>query len=113
MQRKKKTKKVTIDEAIVEADQLNGLTEIPQEAFMPNSRYSSRDVVGDVTFLHWSHIGIISMRKTQTFTSIDVEFSDKNFHRNICVNDDFGSSMATLNYSGMVLASKAEEIDLD
>lgn len=108
----KKNKKVVIHQT-QENDNLNGLTDIPQEAFMPNSRYASKDIVGDVVYLHWSHIGIISLRKAQNFTSIDVEFSDKNFHRSICINDDFESSMASLNYTGMVLASKAEEIDLD
>jgi hypothetical protein len=71
------------------------------------------DIVGDVTFLHWSLMGTIALRQTQQFTSIDVEFSDKNFHRNLCINDDFGSSMAMMNYNGLVLANKAEVQDLD
>ena len=31
------------------------------------------------------------------------------FHRNLVINDDFGVSMAVLNYSGVLLASRAEE----
>jgi hypothetical protein len=81
---------------------------------MSNSRYNLQsDIVGDVTFLHWSLMGTISLRQSQQFTSIDVDFSDKGFHRNLCINDDFGSSMATMNYTGLVLANKAEVQDLD
>lgn len=48
------------------------------------------------------------------FTSIDVEFTDRNFHRNFSINDDFNVSMACLNYSGLFIASKGERMqDLD
>jgi hypothetical protein len=36
---------------------------------------------------------------------------NKQFHRNLVINDDFGVSMAVLNYSGVLLASRAEERD--
>lgn len=81
---------------------------------MTNSKfYQQSDIIGDSTFLHWSQMGTVALRQTKQYTSIDVEFSDKNFHRNICINDDFGSSMATMNYTGLALASKAELVDLD
>ena len=32
---------------------------------------------------------------------------NKNFHRNLKLNDDFGISMAVLNYAGLLMASKA------
>jgi hypothetical protein len=44
---------------------------------------------------------------------VDVEFTNKNFHRNIMINDDYGAEMAAINYSGMVLASKAIVSDID
>lgn len=107
-----KPKKVVIK---ANNDQLQDYIDIaPQETFMSNSRFNQQnDIVGDTTFLHWSQIGTVSLRHTKQYTSIDVEFSDKNFHRNICINDDFGSSMATMNYTGLALASKAETVDLD
>jgi len=47
------------------------------------------------------------------FTSIDIEFSDKNFHRNFRANDDFNACMAIMNYTGLVTASRLDQIDLD
>jgi hypothetical protein len=47
-----------------------------------------------------------------TFVSIDVEFCDKNLHRNLSINDDFRCSMAALNYSGLLLASEGD-YDMD
>ncbi len=38
---------------------------------------------------------------------------NKQFHRNIVMNDDFGVCMAALNYSGMIIASKAQEQEED
>jgi hypothetical protein len=38
---------------------------------------------------------------------------NKNFHRNLTLNDDFGFSMAVLNYGGLIMASKAQQQDLD
>lgn len=58
-------------------------------------------------------MGTIFLRRQANFTSIDVDFQDKSFHRNISINDDFNSSMACLNYSGLMIASKGEAQDLD
>ena len=55
----------------------------PQDAFMSNSRFNEQTEIGsEITIMHWSQIGTIQLRKAEHFTSIDVEFSDKNFHRN-------------------------------
>jgi chromosome transmission fidelity protein 4 len=82
----------------------------PQDAFMSNCKIDQKeDIVGEPVFLHWSLMGTIALRTTASYTSIDVEFSDKNFHRNFCQNDDFKACMATMNYTGMVVASKAEQ----
>ena len=34
-------------------------------------------------------------------------------HKNFSLNDDFNCSMASLNYTGLMLASQGEMIDLD
>ena len=34
---------------------------------------------------------------------------NKQFHRNLGITDDIGASMATLNYSGMLIANAAIE----
>jgi hypothetical protein len=52
-------------------------------------------------------VGIVTLRSEFQYTSIDVEFANKNFHRNLVINDDFWISMAALNYTGLALASKA------
>lgn len=53
-------------------------------------------------------VGTVILRKQAQFTAIDVEFADKHFHRNLTINDDFRCSMASLSYSGLVLASKGD-----
>lgn len=58
-------------------------------------------------------VGTIVLREEFQFTSVDVDFTNKQFHRNLVFNDDFGACMAALNYSGLMLASKAEESNLD
>lgn len=51
-------------------------------------------------------VGTVALRKTPTYTSVDVSFHDRNVHREFSLNDDFGSSMASLSYGGLLLASK-------
>ena len=58
-------------------------------------------------------VGIVTLREEVVYTSVDVEFSDKNFHRNLSINDDFGISLAALNYTGLFLARKAQHLDQD
>ena len=76
---------------------------------MSNCNYLDDLQVGENSVLAWNLMGTIQLRKTQTFCSIEVHFSDTNFHRNITMNDDFKVSMASMNYSGMVLASCPSE----
>jgi len=58
--------------------------------------------------LAWNLVGTIIKRDEFNYTSLDVEFTNKNFHRNLAINDDFGVQMAALGYAGMVVASKGE-----
>ena len=58
-------------------------------------------------------MGIVSLRHEFQFTQIDVEFMNKQFHRNLGITDDFCATMATLNYSGMLIANPALEQDED
>jgi len=53
-------------------------------------------------------IGIVAIRRELQFTSIDVDFANKTFHRNLVLADDFGVCMAAMNYSGLLMASKSE-----
>lgn len=59
--------------------------------------------------LAWNTVGTMALREEANFTSVDVEFANKNFNRNITINDDFGACMGALSYSGMMLASRGEE----
>lgn len=54
-------------------------------------------------------VGSVALRHEFQFTQIDVDFANKNFHRNLGITDDFGATMACLNYSGMMLASACKE----
>ena len=79
--------------------------------FIPNCQYDSE--VGKYRVLQWNIVGSVFLRKELNYVSIDVEFMNKAFHRNLSLNDDYGVSMAAINYSGMIVASKGEETDLD
>lgn len=58
-------------------------------------------------------VGTVVLRKAPTYISVDVSFQDRNVHRDFSLNDDFGSTMASLSYGGLVLGSKGKEQDLD
>ena len=75
---------------------------------MPNCRYMDKLESGESTSLAWNIVGTVHLRKQDLYTSVDVDFTDKNFHSNIRINDDFKSSMASLNYTGLLLASRGE-----
>ena len=78
----------------------------PQETFMPNCHFEV-EVSGKYRVLSWNTIGIVALRREFQFTSIDVDFANKQFHRNLVLADDFGVCMAAMNYSGLLIASKA------
>jgi hypothetical protein len=58
-------------------------------------------------------VGTVALRHEFRETSIDVNFTNKMFHRNLVQVDDFGICMAAMNYSGLLVASKAVARDLD
>lgn len=79
---------------------------------MSNCKYDFQEEIGgEITILQWSLMGTIQLRKASNFTSVDVEFSDKNFHRNFRANDDFKACMASMNYTGLVTASRYDGED--
>lgn len=58
--------------------------------------------------LQWNVVGTVILSKNNQFTSINVEFQDRQFHRNFSISDDFRSNMACLNYSGLFLGTRGE-----
>ena len=54
-------------------------------------------------------VGTVCIREELTYTAIDIDFTDKNTHRNLVINDDYGAIMAAISHSGMLLASKGAE----
>ena len=54
-------------------------------------------------------VGTCSVRNELHYSTVDVEFTNRNFHKNLSIRDDFGVSMAAMNYSGVILASQTEE----
>lgn len=50
-------------------------------------------------------VGTVTIRHELHLTEIDVEFSNKQFHKNLTLTDSFGAKMATINYNGLLLAS--------
>lgn len=63
--------------------------------------------MGKNRILAWNMVGIVSLRHEFQFTQIDVEFMNKQFHRNLGITDDYGSTMAVLNYGGLLIANPA------
>ncbi len=83
----------------------------PQLTFISNCQFDFP--LNKFRILAWNLVGTIIKRDEFNYTSLDVEFTNKNFHRNLAINDDFGVQMAALGYAGMVVASKGEQQDLD
>lgn len=80
----------------------------PQSTFMSNCQPECI-VGGKYKVLAWNMIGSVVLRDELAYTSVDVDFTNKQLHRNIVINDDFGVIMASVGYSGMILASKGAE----
>jgi hypothetical protein len=83
----------------------------PQPTFISNCQYDFK--FRKHRILAWNSVGVCYLREEDQFTSIDVEFSNRNFHRNLVLADDFGISMATMNYTGLFMASKQQVTDMD
>lgn len=62
-------------------------------------------------FLCWNLIGNIVIRKDHDFNFLDIDFSDKNFHKNIRSRDIYDLQMGDMNYSGAILASKGVQLN--
>jgi len=62
-------------------------------------------MAGKHRILSWNTIGVVGIRPEFQYTVIDVDFANKNFHRNLALNDVFGVCMAALNYNGVLMAS--------
>jgi hypothetical protein len=80
----------------------------PQSNFMSNCQPDCT-VGGKYKVLAWNMVGCVVLRDELAYTSVDVDFKNKQLHRNIVINDDFGVIMASVGYSGMILASKGAE----
>ena len=82
-----------------------------QMAFISNCVYDF--LAGKHRILAWNTVGVVGVRNEFQYTVIDIEFMNRNFHRNLNINDDFNVTMASLNYNGVLLASQAEEKNED
>lgn len=60
---------------------------------------------GNYRFLAWNDIGTVTSRQDRGYWSIEVEFSDRNFHHPIRFIDEVGYTMAAIGKSGVVFAS--------
>ena len=54
-------------------------------------------------------VGTCSLRNELHYSTVDIEFTNRNFHKNLSINDDFGVCMAAMNYSGVIMASQVDE----
>jgi len=70
----------------------------------PNCEYD--ELVGNMhRVLAWNMLASVAVRQQFDYSVIDVDFSNKSFHRNIVINDDHDYQMAAVSYSGVILAS--------
>ena len=74
-----------------------------QFTFLSNCVYDF--VAGKHRILSWNTVGVVGIRSEFSYTVIDIEFLNRNFHRNLSINDDFNVVMASMNYNGVLLAS--------
>lgn len=58
-------------------------------------------------------VGIVTLRHDFQLTEIDVEFMNKQFHKNITLTDTFGATMACINYNGLLIANAQPEQNVD
>ena len=82
-----------------------------QLTFLSNCAFDF--VAGKHRVLSWNTVGVVGLRSEFQYTVVDIEFTNRNFHRNLSINDDFGVCMAAMNYNGVLLASQAEQKDED
>ena len=86
----------------------------PQESFLTNCKFLPQESKTDTErcVLAWNLIGTVILRREgNQYTSIDLEFNDRGFHRNFNFTDDIGACMASLSYSGIMLASKSKNLE--
>lgn len=62
-------------------------------------------------FLCWNLIGNIIIRKDNEYNFLDIDFSDRNFHKNIRTRDIYHLEMGDMNYCGAIMASRAIEVN--
>ena len=62
-------------------------------------------------FLCWNLIGSIIVRRDNECNFLDIDFADKNFHKNIRSRDMYNLEMGDMNYCGAILASRALEVN--
>lgn len=58
-------------------------------------------------------VGIVTVRHEFQLTEIDVEFMNKQFHKNLTLTDTFGATMAAINYNGLLIANAQPEQNVD
>lgn len=83
--------------------------QLAQDPFISNCKFDY--LAGKHKVIAWNMVGFVGVRPEFQYTVIDVDFANKNFHRNLALNDDFGISMAAINYTGVLMASAGEDPD--
>ena len=83
----------------------------PQPPLMPSSCLDPLDY--NYKMLCWNSVGSVAINNQHNYRWIEVDFADKSFHQNLILEDDIHAELADLSRDGVLLASKAEEINLD
>ena len=83
----------------------------PQPALMPSSCLDPIDQT--YKMLWWNSVGSVAVCDQDNYKWIKVEFADKSFYKNLILDNDIDAELADLSLDGILMASKAEEVDLD
>jgi hypothetical protein len=83
----------------------------PQAPLMPGAVIDPED--SSYRYLCWNPIGTVAIREEMGLNCVEVQFADETFHKNLLVEDDIKTEMATLGHNGVLLASRGEEVDFD
>lgn len=89
----------------------NQIGAIPQAPLMSGSVVEPEDP--SYRYLCWNSVGTIAIREEMGLNCVEVQFADETFHKNLLIEDDIKTEMATLGHNGALLASKGDKVDLD
>ena len=65
-------------------------------------------------FLAWNQVGSVATKYDDSnFSIIQIEFADKQFHKNLLIGNQLNAQLGALNYCGALFASQGRKTNID